>query len=183
MLSRTHTIWVGGIIQPFLGKIVYQNQNQEQVYNQNSSFQPRKLSTYRRIKFQQTDASVKKIEVQLGQLADHVKCSEPGKFPSQLKQAQALTILQSGKESLFKTNYVVCVASYQEARSCSSNAEYEDEFNRFKDLKIVDDKPYKKNIKDLLKTHLEVNKRTKREIRSRGGSERMELAAARLLRQ
>ncbi|KAL5849093.1 hypothetical protein ACOSQ4_007106 [Xanthoceras sorbifolium] len=181
MLSRTHTIWVGGIIQTFLGKIVYQNQNQEQVYNQNSSFQPSDLSTEELLnafiqkvdqKFQQTDASVKKIEVQLGQLADHVKCSEPGKFPSQLKQAQALTNLQSGKESLFKTNYVVCVASYQEARSCSSNAEYEDEFNRFKDLKI-----------DLLKTHLEINKRTKREIRSRGGSERMELAAARLLRQ
>ncbi|KAL5865725.1 hypothetical protein ACOSQ3_003239 [Xanthoceras sorbifolium] len=43
------------------------------------------------------DASMKKMEIQLGQPADHVKRSESGKFPSQPEQAQAITILRSGK--------------------------------------------------------------------------------------
>ncbi|KAL5798580.1 hypothetical protein ACOSQ2_003400 [Xanthoceras sorbifolium] len=43
------------------------------------------------------DASMKKMEIQLGQPADHIKRSESGKFPSQPEQAQAITILRSGK--------------------------------------------------------------------------------------
>ncbi|KAL5848919.1 hypothetical protein ACOSQ4_006932 [Xanthoceras sorbifolium] len=43
------------------------------------------------------EAATRKIEVQVGQLAEALQNKVPGKFPSQPKQAKAITVLRSGK--------------------------------------------------------------------------------------
>ncbi|KAL5769882.1 hypothetical protein ACOSP7_014036 [Xanthoceras sorbifolium] len=43
-------------------------------------------------------ASTRKIEVQVGQLAEALQQEVPGKFPSQPEQSKAVTVLRSGKE-------------------------------------------------------------------------------------
>lgn len=86
------------------------NQNQNQA---SSSFQQRKpsledsLNNFIQVcqnsqqsneqKFQQQEASLRKLEVQVGQIAEAMRSHVLGKFPSQSEQAKAITILQSGK--------------------------------------------------------------------------------------
>ena len=43
------------------------------------------------------EASLKRIEFQVGQLAKEVRRRDPGKLPSQPEQAKAVTVLRSGK--------------------------------------------------------------------------------------
>ncbi|KAL5813491.1 hypothetical protein ACOSQ4_024132 [Xanthoceras sorbifolium] len=45
----------------------------------------------------QQEASTRKIEVQVGQLAEALQQQVPGKFPSQPEQSKAVTVLRSGK--------------------------------------------------------------------------------------
>ncbi|KAL5862034.1 hypothetical protein ACOSQ4_003330 [Xanthoceras sorbifolium] len=46
----------------------------------------------------QQEASTRKLEVQIGQLAEALQQQVPGKFPSQPEQSKAVTVLRSGKE-------------------------------------------------------------------------------------
>ena len=49
------------------------------------------------IQFQNIHASMKKTEIQVGQLAEAQQRMEQGKFPSYTEQAKAMTILRNGK--------------------------------------------------------------------------------------
>ena len=45
----------------------------------------------------QMGASIKNLEMQMGQVIDTVRRNEPGRFPSQSEQASAVTVLRSGR--------------------------------------------------------------------------------------
>ena len=49
------------------------------------------------VQFQNIHASMKKTEIQIGQLAEANQRNEQGKFPSYTEQAKAMTILRNGK--------------------------------------------------------------------------------------
>ncbi|CAH9079820.1 unnamed protein product [Cuscuta epithymum] len=48
-------------------------------------------------RFQRTDASLRKLEVQVGQIAESLQGHVQGKLPSQSEEAKAVTVLRSGK--------------------------------------------------------------------------------------
>ncbi|KAK3204533.1 hypothetical protein Dsin_018579 [Dipteronia sinensis] len=92
------------------------NQRQYNAGAQNSEYQPKNLSledtmkefmqttqqmlkeTHQdyNVRFQNIDASIRKMELQIGQLAEANQKREQGKFPSHTEQAKAITILWNG---------------------------------------------------------------------------------------
>ncbi|XP_031260249.1 uncharacterized protein LOC116118405 [Pistacia vera] len=84
--------------------------NQQQVSSNNQSQNPSLEETLNNFiqvsqqnqqnfeqRFQQQKASIRKLEVQIGQITEAVQGHVSGKLPSQLEQAKAVIVLQSGK--------------------------------------------------------------------------------------
>ena len=90
-----------------------QQQIQQQMQQKFQQLEQRITQTDHRneVQFQNIHASIKKTEVQVGQLAEAQQRMEQGKFPSYTEQAKAMTILRNGDRKSTRLNSSHRIAS------------------------------------------------------------------------
>ncbi|XP_019179258.1 PREDICTED: uncharacterized protein LOC109174479 [Ipomoea nil] len=89
-------------------------------------------------RFQQNEASMKKLEAQIGQIAEALQGHVPGKLPSQPEQAKVLTVLRSGK--VIENNVKASTTSKQ--TEIVENLNVDDDINNDKPKLHKSDDPY-----------------------------------------